>query len=464
MPEQRLIDTVHMIHAADQMRVSEAITARDGALVQSASSVNNAGDVGHAPRGGGRRSNRPGNHKERRFRRNKRLKAQEQANAKRRRWQPGWQFRACIPDDRPQHGAHPPSTDNVHPAHPTGKFPRLQKVWPREQHSTPFTNRSDFNRYKGRTEAQIWQVDNPEEAERLLSVMRSISDKRPARSELQSTYELQWRIKNFWQPRSVFRHLVRTIWAEHDCQGQAPRYSNKDAQRWDRWIRFCTETHAVSTPAEMPALQDFFFCRHCTMTRAESILTLKAMALKHSELGLKLPCALERLHEWMTANRTASLVLPGPVWSGQIFIQRDPSVSKPCGLITGTLVTHDVVSTDSVDFIVSRFDGAGCLLGPSSTRRAYVQHEGHLSLAAGITLGDTYSILLRLRGGACDKETATPPGEDTRPAATSASLQPLSPPPDGRADEGSSSILNGFEAEEKREEMLFIGIQMEDQV
>jgi len=146
MPEQRLIDTVHMIRAADQMRVSEGITARDGALVQSASSVNNAGDVGHAPRAGGRRSNRPGNHKERRFRRNKRLKAQAQANAKRRQWQPGWQFRACIPDDRPQHGAHPPNIDNVHPAHPTGKFPRLQKVWPREQRSTPFTNRIDFYR------------------------------------------------------------------------------------------------------------------------------------------------------------------------------------------------------------------------------------------------------------------------------------------------------------------------------
>ena len=85
MPEQRLVDTVHMIRAADQVHVSEAITARDVALVQLASSVNNAGDVGHAPRAGGRRLNRLGNHKERRFRRNKRLTAQAQANAKRRR-------------------------------------------------------------------------------------------------------------------------------------------------------------------------------------------------------------------------------------------------------------------------------------------------------------------------------------------------------------------------------------------
>jgi len=178
------------------------------------------------------------------------------------------------------------------------------------------------------------------------------------------------------------------------------------------------------------------------------------MAFKHSELGLKFPCAPERLHEWMTADRAASLVLPGPVWSGRILIQRDPSVSKSCGLVTGTMVTHDVVSTDSVDSIVSCFDGAGRLLGPSSTRRAYVQHEGHLSLAAaGITLGDTCSILLRLRGGAGDQETATPPAADTRPAATITSLQYPPPPPDGRADGGSSSIPNRFEAEDAEDRM-----------
>jgi len=277
--------------------------------------------------------------------------------------------------------------------------------------------------------------------------MRSISKKRPARSEVQSTFELQWRIKNVWQPRSVFRHLVRTIWTEHDCQGQTTLHSDVDAQRWDRWIRFCTETHAVSTPAELPALKDFFN-QHRTMTRAESILTSKAMAFKHSELGLKFLCAPEQLHEWMTADRAASLVHPGPVWSGQIFIQRDPSVSKSRGLVTGKLVTHDVVSTDSVDSIVSCFDGAGRLLGPSSTRWAYVQHEGHLALAAaGIIVGDTCSILLRLRGGAGDKETAPSPACNTLPAATSTSLQYPPPPQDGRADGGSSSTPNGFEAD-----------------
>ena len=75
MHEQHLIDTVDIICAADQMRVSEATIARDGALVQSAPSVNKAGDVGHAPCAGDSRSNRPGNHKERRFRRSKRLTA-----------------------------------------------------------------------------------------------------------------------------------------------------------------------------------------------------------------------------------------------------------------------------------------------------------------------------------------------------------------------------------------------------
>jgi len=100
MPKQRLIDTMHMIRAADQMRVSKAITALKRALVQSIFTVINAGHVGHAQHTGGRRSV-SGNHKERRFRRNKRLQAQAQASAKRRRWQSGWQFRACVPADHP---------------------------------------------------------------------------------------------------------------------------------------------------------------------------------------------------------------------------------------------------------------------------------------------------------------------------------------------------------------------------
>jgi len=161
---------------------------------------------------------------------------------------------------------------HVQPKMCTGKFPRLQKEWPREQRSSPFTNRSDFYRYKGRIEAQIWQADYPEEAERLLSLMRSTPGKRPTRSELQATYALQWRIKNVWQPRTVFKHLVRTICAEHDSQRQTPRHSDKDAQRWHRWIRFSTETQAVSAPAELPALKDFFY-QHRTMTRVESIPT-----------------------------------------------------------------------------------------------------------------------------------------------------------------------------------------------
>ena len=88
-------------------------------------------------------------------------------------------------------------------------------------------------------------------------------------------------------------------------------------------------------------------------------------------------------------------------------------MSKSRDLVTDTLVMHDVVSTDSVDSIVSCF----C------------------------------SILLRLRGGAGDKETAPPPAADTHPAATSTSLQYQRPPQDGHADGRSSSIPNGFEAE-----------------
>jgi len=319
MPEQHLIDTGHMICVAVQARVSEATIAREGALVQSAEIVKDEGDVRHAPSAGGKRSNlRPGNHKERCFHRSKRLEAQTQTDAKSRRRQPGLKARDCVPDDRRSLIAQSPNTENVDPAPPTRNLPRLQKVWPREQNSTPFTNSSDFYRYKGRTEAQIWYADYPEEADRLLLVMRSTSGNRPARSELQSTYEIQWRIQKVWQPRSVFRHLVRTIWTEHDSQSQNPCHSDGDAQRRDRWNRFSTETHAVNTPAELPALKDFFQ-QNRTMTRAESILVLKAKAFKHSELGLRFHCAPERLQDWMTSDLAALLVHPGPVWSGHKF-------------------------------------------------------------------------------------------------------------------------------------------------
>ena len=152
----------------------------------------------------------------------------------------------------------------------------------------------------------------------------------------------------------------------------------------------------------------------------------------------------------MTADRAASLVHPGPVWSGQIFIQRHPSVSRSRGFVVGTLVTHDIVSTDSVDSIVSCFDGAGRLLGPSSTRRAYVQHEGHLSLA-GPTVGDTCCILLRLRDGAGEKKTAL--SHDAGPAATSTILQYPPPHPAGHAEGVSSSTTSRSDAESAEERL-----------
>jgi len=100
MPEQRLIDKVHMIRVTVQARESEATIAREEALVQLAESVKDEGDIGHAPRAGSGRSNlRLGNHKERRFHRSKRLEAQAQTDAKRQRRQPGFKARACVPDD-----------------------------------------------------------------------------------------------------------------------------------------------------------------------------------------------------------------------------------------------------------------------------------------------------------------------------------------------------------------------------
>jgi len=238
MPTQVLIETVRAVRAAIQARVSEMAAARETALAHPVKCDKDQGDIGHASRdGSGKPSSRPGNDKSDAFALASAWRPRHKPTPKLDR-QPGFKSSARVPNDPCSLGAHPSNTENVDPAPPTGKFPRLQRVWPHEQRFAPFTNRSDFYHYKGRTEAQIWQADYPEEANRLLSVMRPTSGKRPARSELQSMYEIQWRIKNIWQPMSVFRHLVRTIWAEHDSQGQNPRHSNGDAQRWDRWIRF----------------------------------------------------------------------------------------------------------------------------------------------------------------------------------------------------------------------------------
>jgi len=97
------------------------------------------------------------------------------------------------------------------------------------------------------------------------------------------------------------------------------------------------------------------------------------MATKHSELGFQVPCAMERLQEWKTANRVALLDSPETTWRGQIFVQQDSSLSEPCGPGTGTLVTHGVVSTDSVASILFCFHNAGRLYCPSSTCQAGVQ-------------------------------------------------------------------------------------------
>jgi len=80
-------------------------------------------------------------------------------------------------------------------------------------------------------------------------------------------------------------------------------------------------------------------------------------------------------------------------------------LSEPRGPVTGTLVTHGVVSTDSVASILSGFHNAGRLYCPSSTCQAGVQQEGHRSLAAtDFTTGSTYSNLLHFKGGAGEQE------------------------------------------------------------
>ena len=68
-------------------------------------------------------------------------------------------------------------------------------------------------------------------------------------------------------------------------------------------------------------------------------------------------------------------------------------------------------------------------------------------------VGDDCSILLRLRGGAGDKESAPSLTADTSPAVTSTSLQYPPPPTEMRADGGSSSTPNGLDAEGAEDRM-----------
>ena len=128
-------------------------------------------------------------------------------------------------------------------------------------------------------------------------------------------------------------------------------------------------------------------------------------------------------------------------------------MSEPRGPVTGTLVTHGVVSTDSVASILSCFHSAGRLYCPSSTRQACVQHEGHRSLAAtGFTTGSTYSSLLYFKGGAGEQEAAPTPAAEGNAAVPIAGSLLHSSPSETRADEGGSSaqpVLNAGNTDER---------------
>ena len=105
---------------------------------------------------------RKGNHKERRFHSNERMRRRAEVDAVVRRRNLRHSAAQCksakrrtVPD---------PIRENVSPCGkvsgtmPGTKPPRLTAAWPRGRRSAPFVNRSDYHRHNGCTEADGWQL------------------------------------------------------------------------------------------------------------------------------------------------------------------------------------------------------------------------------------------------------------------------------------------------------------------
>ena len=110
----------------------------------------------------------------------------------------------------------PPPGDGTPEVVPIAK-PQRKPAWPRG------SRRKDQYRHEGFTEAEMWESQNPAEAIRLLAAMRHSSTTTFSRSHLQSKYEAVWKSNRIPQPFSLFRHLVRKLWAKQE---------DDDVARW----------------------------------------------------------------------------------------------------------------------------------------------------------------------------------------------------------------------------------------
>jgi len=274
----------------------------------------------------------------------------------------------------------------------------------------------------------------PAEAKRLLAAMQCPAAAKPTRPDLQSRYEKVWQDNGIWQPFSLFRHLVRIIWAEHDQKEDVK--ASADAKRWALWARFASRMHTPATPAKVTSLKAFFYEQR-NLPRAEALLVFKALQSRHMHLQQDFPCDTQLLQHWLTTDRAAH-VGEEIAWEGQIFLRIGAhSIGEAAGSQDVT-VTHDAVSSDSIASILARARGATRLCGATTypDGRVHREHNSALSLAeAGIRAGMMLCILLRLHGGG-PKETIPPsaPSPSPSPSAQPAQaglMRPSPPPPAG---------------------------------
>jgi hypothetical protein len=311
---------------------------------------------------------------------------------------------STFPESMPTNEKIPLPRDGSPEVVPIAK-PQRKPAWPRGSHQPQFAHRKDQYRHEGFTEAEMWEAHNPAEATRLLGAMRHSSTTRFARSDLQSKYEAVWKSNCIPQPFSLFRHLVRKLWAEQEDDNVA---------RWSLWTEFAAKAHVVTAPADVTSLRAFLH-EHRDMTRGEILGVLAVMKTRHDNLKEDFPYTTDLFRSWMTTDRAAQTGCDVK-WEGQIFVQQGMPVIGDETSVRTTTVTYDAASSDSVASVLACFPGAQRLFGATNypggeTRR---EHDSVLSLeAAGIRAGMTLHLLLRLHGGVINP-----------PTAAEASLQP----------------------------------------
>jgi len=99
-----------------------------------------------------------------------------------------------------------------------------------------------------------------------------------------------WKSSSIPQPFSLFRHLVRKLWAEQE---------DDNAARWSLWTEFALKALVVTTPADVTSLRAFFH-EYRDMTRGETLRVFAVMRARHDNLKEDFPYTTNLLGSWMT--------------------------------------------------------------------------------------------------------------------------------------------------------------------